>query len=1248
MGNISSIFKSFYDQYDRKAVKKAYNALSQRTLFADFYKKVPFSVEIRMKNDIFAMQISSDSIVSVELMTVIGFFFEKYSADRNCVWTQDMTKVKKFFCVGISEFTEFGGNIKFNITPEDAEKIIFMLEKNPRNKALHKELCDNLKMLENMCWEEYENTLEQALKQEEADRHIEEVTCMDLPLDWENVFAADTRASGIRADSVSDGLLYSLNNLGRVDIEYIAQITGEDCKAVISALKGSIFQNPDTWNECFYKGWETADEYLSGRVVEKWEKARKANIKYNGYFEDNVKALDKIIPNSISADNIYITLGSPWVPPDVIDDFIAYAFAFSGYRGDENYNTVHDEAEGVWEIPRKNRFNHSVSSETVYGTKRMNGLRILENTLNMKSVVVTDEVSSTVTKSGTKRVINKEETLLAQEKQKKLIQDFKEWVWKDKSRKDRLQQIYDEKYCSNVTRNYNGHFLSFPEMNPDEHLYDYQKNAVARIMFSPNTLLAHDVGAGKTYIMIAAGMEMRRIGMSKKNLYVVPNTLVGQWKEMFLKLYPNAKLLCVEPNHFTKDKRAHVMENIRDNDYDGIIMAYSSFELIPISKEYRRKKIKEQLNELKMKAEQKQENTTSLNKKIQALNKLIADLENAIEDQYDLMYFDELGINTLYVDEAHNFKNVPIQTQIKNVLGISAKGSAKCADMMDKVRIVQKQNNGRGVVFATGTPIANSLTDIFVMQKYLQSGELALLDLQSFDSWVGMFAEKKSEFEIDVDTNQYRLAERFTQFHNLPELSTLLSGIADFHRVDTVNGIPEMDGYQDIIVSKTSDFDKYLQKISDRADDVRKHLVKPKDDNMLKITTDGRKAALDLRLVDDSAAFTYQSKVAHCAENVFDIYRKTQSQKSTQLIFCDTSTPKESFNLYDELRRLLVSMGVNDCEIAYIHDAKNEKEREALFKDVQKGNVRVLIGSTFKLGLGVNVQDKLVALHHLDVPWRPSDMIQREGRILRKGNENKKVAIYRYMTEGSFDAYSWQLLESKQRTISEILAGCMTERMCKEIADTVLDYAEVKAISIGNPLLKERFETANRLVRNITLQRKFIETRQNMETELAEIPNKIARQNVFIENCEKDIEFYSANKREYDKLERKALRERVFMALSDNELSIREHVVDSYQGFAVIIPANMLKAKPFLYLAKNGRYYVEMGLSETGVVVRLDNCLDGLGAHLEKLKENLSNLYQRKTDIETELEKKGGYAEKIEVLKKELHEIDERLGVNYA
>ena len=1085
-------------------------------------------------------------------------------------------------------------------------------------------------------------------EREAKEAHVREVTCMDLPMDWENVFNSDVRTQGVHFESVSDALVRCLTTLGRVDIEYISSITGQDYKSVIAALKGSIYQNPDTWGECFYRGWETSEEYLSGNLIRKRNAAVRANEEYNGFFKDNIKAIDRVLPRTVAADDIYITLGSPWVPTDVIDEFVSYIMN-KRYKG-----TLHDELTGTWEIPNKAQFNHSVRSESTYGTPRMPAVTILEKTLNMKTVAVMDEIGNAINSTGKKRIINKPETVAATEKQEKLIKEFQTWVWAEEKRKERLQKIFEDNYSCVRRRVFDGSFLDFPTMSHKIKLFPYQKNAVARIIFTPNTLLAHDVGAGKTYVMVAAGMELVRMGLSKKNMYVVPNSIVVQWKGIFEDMYPQAKILCVEPRMFTTKNRNAVLERMRDEDFDAIIIAYSCFEHIPLSQEYYLKKLLEQRDEVAKLAGQKNKATSKLEKKKENITKALRDLAETMRTM-DMVCFDELGITRLFVDEAHNFKNVPVETKATLTLGIGGAGSKKCQDMMDKVRTVQKQNEGRGVVFATGTPITNSITDAFIMQQYLQSGELAMLELQSFDSWIGMFAERVTEFEIDVDTSSYRLATRFAKFHNLPELKAILSSVADFHQTGLLAGIPETEGYDDALIPKTLEFAAYLEDISRRADDVRHGRISRKDDNMLKITTDGRRAALDFRLVQPYAPFTYRSKAAQCAENVADIYFKTRGNKSTQLIFCDTSTPKAGFNLYDETKRLLIERGIPSLEIAFIHDASSDRQREKLFAKVRNGDIRILIGSTFKLGLGVNVQDRLIALHHLDVPWRPADMTQREGRILRQGNMNTKVKIFRYITEGSFDAYSWQLLETKARFIAGLLSGSLADRSGSDIDDVVLNYAEVKALAIGNPLVKDRVETANELARCMTLQRRFIENRIHLEQSLAELEGKKQNQKSLIERCKADMKYYSDRKTANEGAgdlqkwadeanDRKKLREDLHAAITSNILETSERVLAMYKGFDVVLPANMLSTNYYIWLRREGKYYIELSGKEIADLIRIENFLENFSEYYSNLRSGLTALRKQEADIRAELAKEESYSDRIEACKRKLELIDKKLG----
>lgn len=1131
---------------------------------------------------------------------------------------------------------------------------------------------------------DYINSKREESKKEEneeakrlEDQRIEEITSMDLPTDFENMWTLDERTKGIHTESIDNGLILSLSNLGRVDIEYIASITGQEYKTVILALKGSIYQDPNLWDECFYKGWQTADEYLSGNLIRKLRTAKEANEKYHGYFSDNVMALQEILPPSVATEDIYITLGSPWVPTYIIDDFITHLLGEAIKNLSQTASAVkHDEETGIWEIPFKSRYRSTRfagRSMSTYGTRRLEALSIIEKTLNQKTIAIFDEEIDYYGKK--KKKLNQEETLLALEKQKLIIKEFQEWVWLDPKRKEDLQTKYEDRYSSTKVRRFDGSFLTFPGLNPEIELFPYQKNAVARILFTPNTLLAHDVGSGKTYIMIAGGMELRRTGISKKNLYVVPNNLVGQWRDIFLHMYKDAKLLVIEPKSFTPQKRYETLKKMRDGDYDGIIIAYSSFEMIPMSFEHRARVVEDEI-EVYKRATSKL-NSDKFAKQRERLQKQLFEAHVGKREETDI-FFDELEINTIFLDEAHNYKNVPINTQVERVLGISSGGSAKCQDMLEKIYHVQKTNGGRGAVLATGTPITNSVTDAYVMQKYLQGGDLKMLGLSSFDGWIGMFAEKHTEFEIDIDTGSYRLATRFSRFHNLPELTSLFSSVADFHIVDKSIGVPDFKGYTDTITDRSYHFNEYLKVISKRADEVRSGKVKRNEDNLLLITTDGRKAALDMRLIDEKLLVNSGCKVAKCADNVYNIYEKTEAISATQLVFCDYSTPKMGFNLYDELKLLLVERGIPEKEIEYIHNAKSETAREKMFKAVREGKIRVLIGSTFKLGLGVNVQDKLIAIHHLDVPWRPADMTQREGRILRQGNTNSQVFIYRYITEGSFDAYSWQLLETKQRFISSLLSGHLSERDGSDVSDVVLNYAEIKAIAIGNPKIKERVECANELDKQIILRRERIKLHESFAQELNTIPTKIKNQEKLLFSAYEDLAtLHDEDKnarQEADELleneeldtlgelfeikesatsmkerladERRALRDLIDGEIRANIFSTEERELTEYRGFKLILPAGMRDEEPYIWLCGSGKYIIELGDSKLGYLKRIDRFLDTFTKHIAMLKEGLEILKSREEYIEEALNEPDVYSDRIEELKEKIKKIDDELGVN--
>ena len=1077
----------------------------------------------------------------------------------------------------------------------------------------------------------------------EKEERIYRASKMQLPLGYENDYHKDDRAKGVFFDSIPDALVYCYRTLGKVDIEYISAITGVGCKEVILALKGAIYQNPKKWGECFYKGWEMPEEYLSGYLLRKRSEARIANITYNNLFEENIKAISSLLSNCQLTEDVYVHPASPWMPSTIHDEFIKAKFGKPYKAYSANYVVQHDEKTGIWEVPAKVLYRQNVESYSKYGTKRMDGLEIYERTLNGSPIKVTDEKIDWQNGGKKIRVENQAETILALEKQKLLVKTFQEWVWEDKQRATQLKLIFSQKYGYYRRRKFDGSFLTFPGLNPDINLFPYQKDAVARIILSDNVLLAHDVGSGKTYEMIAAGMELRRMRISSKNLYVVPNNILGQWEELFHLLYKDAKVFCVYPKLFTPAKREETLIKIRDEDFDGIIMPYSVFDKIALSAAWVRDRFLEAQAEINNSKRKWTKSASAIKKAEKRLKQETLKRLEKIK-KYELpVYFDELGITRLFVDEAHNYKNVSIETNNSGIRGISTNGSIKCELMVEKVKYVQRKNNGKGVVMATGTPLTNSLTDAYVMQSYLQSGELALADIHSFDAWVGMFAEAETEFEIDVDTNSYRLATRLSKFHNMSQMTDMLSSIADFHSMEKSEDVPEFNGYTNHVIPQTPELKTFLTNISSRADLVHSGKVKRTEDNMLLITVDGRKAALDMRLIDKNLPFNKDSKVFVCASTAADIYHNTKENKLTQLIFCDSSTPSEKFNMYDEITRILVSLGVPRNEIAFVHDAKTEAQREKIFEKVRRGIIRILIGSTFKLGIGVNVQDKLIAIHHLDVSWRPADMVQRQGRILRQGNTNKEIFIHRYITEGSFDAYSWQLLEKKQHFINEILSGSVSSNHGKDIDDTVLDYAEVKALAIGNPLIKKRVEAINELIRLKTLHRKAQEEKEVLRRELLEIPPKQEYYLDRIREAKDDEEFVKLNKEKLAVEVRKEIRESFFKALDENAFQSQDTEFMDYRGFKVILPSFMPIDGPYVWLQRTGRYRVDMGNTEKGNLFRLDKCIDGLSQRIENYAERLEELKLRKKAIENQLNKPEDFEERIKECAKVIMELNKEL-----
>lgn len=894
-------------------------------------------------------------------------------------------------------------------------------------------------------------------------------------------------------------------------------------------------------------------------------------------------------PHDIPYTDIEVSLGVPWVSETIISDFIYFlrtgneAFAATGNML-QTY-VSYEPMTGYWNVEDKRlRGRDGVDRkqlEHTYGLPSYNALYILEAALNLREI----------------RRETEEETLAALEKQEVIEKLFKDWVWQDEDRRWEIEEAYNKLFQGCQTKEYSGRELKFPEMSPDITLFDYQKDAVMRVISEKNTLLAFDVGAGKTYIMIAAAMKMRQEGRSRKNLFVVPNHIVGQWELIFKQMYPAAKVLSVAPAAFRPQSRQKVLGQIQRGDYDGIIMAYSCFEMIPLSQEYLMEQMEQKLEELRNSLPVRRSEgyvsriSAAVDREKEYLKNQIAGLISMLEGPADAITFDQLEINTLFVDEAHNFKNIPLRSNLKRISGVNITGSKKCLEMLHKVRCVQENNQGRGAVFATGTPLCNSISDAYAMQMYLQYDKMKETHLDRFDNWVKSFAKPERVCEIDVDTSKYRFVLRFARFFNLPELSRLFSQIAAFHAVDNKEGIPRLERYGDVILPRNAALQSYMDQLCLRSEEIRAQQVDKTKDNMLKVSTDGRKAALDLRLVNQEQPFGECSKVWRCVQKVMEIYKEYNG--CSQIIFCDYSTPKaEKFNIYDELKQELMKQGVPSKEIAFIHSCRSEAEKVRLFEMVNRSAVRVLLGSTFKLGIGANVQTQLKAIHHLDVPWRPSDMVQREGRILRRGNRYQEIKIFRYIAEGSFDSYSWQLLETKQRFISQFLSGSEYQRSASDLEENVLTYAQVKALAISQPLMKVLAEKENELRRLQMLSDHHIHTQEAQRQAIAEQEEQLAilkgrltatEQNASYVGGISEDGFQAAYRTVKAVLTEDVIWGRTAFLL---ELSVL--------GFEIAIPgAEQQNAKkPYIVLSRNGADYpIEMGPSSGGNARRMVNFL---------------------------------------------------------
>ena len=1047
-------------------------------------------------------------------------------------------------------------------------------------------------------------------------------------------------------DTASEALAVSLGEKAKVDLSYMSELTGKSEEEVTRELAGVIFQNPVT------ETWETADEYLSGNVREKLQTAKVFAKNYPEY-EINVSALKNVQPKELDASEIEVRIGATWIDTSFVEDFMRETFETPDYLLNRNVIGVqYSDVTGQWNVKGKNADYGNTLANMTYGTSRANAYRILEDSLNLRDTRIFDVVMED---GKEKRVLNKKETMLASQKQEAIREAFKDWVFRDQGRREVLCAKYNELFNSIRPREYDGTHLKFPGMTPDIHLRPHQLNAVAHQLYGDNTLLAHCVGAGKTFEMIAAAMESKRLGLCQKSLFVVPNHLTEQWASDFLRLYPGANILAATKKDFEPANRKKFCSRIATGDYDAVIIGHSQFEKIPLSTERQISTIERQIAEIEMAIqavkEAKGERYTikQMEKTKKALNTRLSRLNDATRKD-NVVTFEQLGVDRLFVDESHNYKNLFLYTKMRNVAGIAQTEAQKSSDMFAKCQYLDELTGGKGITFATGTPISNSMTELYTNMRYLQYNTLQKLGLSNFDSWAATFGETQTAIELAPEGTGYRAKTRFAKFFNLPELISLFKESADIQTPDMLK-LPVPEAEYENVVLKPSEYQKEMVKaLADRAEAVRDRRVDAHIDNMLKITNDGRKLALDQRLVNDMLPDDENSKSATCVEKAFEVWEETKEQRSAQLIFCDLSTPKGdgTFNVYEDIRDKLIAKGVPKEEIAFIHDANTETRKAELFAKVRSGQVRFLLGSTAKMGAGTNVQDRLIALHHLDVPWRPSDIEQQEGRILRQGNLNPKVKIFRYVTEGTFDSYSWQLIENKQKFIGQIMTSKSPVRSCEDIDEAALSYAEVKALATGNPYIKEKMELDIQVSKLKLLKANHTSQRYRLEDNIAKTyPLQIASFKERIEGYENDIQAYQQKKpAEKDSFSMKigpkvytekkeagtALLEMCRMAKQPNmEVNIGE-----FGGFPMSVTFDSFWNKFILTLKGKLSHKVELGADALGNLQRISNALEAMPGKKEDLVQKLANVEQQletaKAEVQKPFPKEAELQEKMERL----------------
>ncbi len=1033
-------------------------------------------------------------------------------------------------------------------------------------------------------------------------------------------------------DTASEALAVSIGEKAKVDIPYMMELTGKTEEEVTEELTGVIFKNPLT------DKWEPSDEYLSGNVREKLNVARQFTENHPEYMV-NVQALERVQPKDLDASEIEARLGATWISPDYITEFMAETFHTP--RQHINYERIkvqYAEVTGQWNVKGKNvdSSNNPLSTAT-YGTQRANAYRLLEDALNLRDTKIYDTIHDA---DGEHRVLNRKETTLAQQKQELIREEFKEWIFKDMSRRETLCKIYNERFNSVRPREYDGSHIQFVGMNPEIKLMDHQKNAVAHILYGNNTLLAHCVGAGKTFQMIAAGMESKRLGLAQKSLYVVPNHLLEQWGSDFLRLYPGANILVATKKDFEPANRKRFCSRIATGDYDAVIIGHSQFEKIPLSRERQIALLEDQIADITYSIEAAKEEAGQQYtvKQMEKTKKTLKAKLEKLNDQTrkdDVVTFEQLGVDRLFVDESHYYKNLFLYTKMRNVAGISQTDAQKSSDMFMKCRYMDEITGGKGITFATGTPVSNSMTELYTIMRYLQYDTLMNMGMGHFDSWAATFGETVTAIELSPEGTGYRAKTRFARFFNLPELISIFKEAADIQTADMLNlPVPEAE-YINEVLKPSEEQKEMVEAFSERAEKVRGGVVDPRVDNMLKITNDGRKCALDQRLLNDMLPDAGESKVNACVENAFQVWEEGKDTQATQLIFCDLSTPKTdgTFNVYDDVRNKLVERGIPKEQIAFIHEYNTEVKKAELFAKVRAGQVRILMGSTPKLGAGTNVQDRLLALHHLDCPWKPSDLEQQEGRILRQGNQNDKVKIFRYVTENTFDSYMWQILENKQKFISQIMTSKSPVRACEDVDDTALSYAEIKALATGNEYIKEKMDLDVQVSKLKLLKANHTSQIYRLESDIAKrypvqitaLKEKIAGMRVDADVVKgidlQDNDHFAMTVGGKLYTDKKEVGLALISAASGLKSVKSAGQIGEYHGFALSSEYNFLSNTYTMTIKGKCSYKIEFGKDTLGNIQRIHNALSAIEKKLADTEQNLETVQQQLKTAQEEVQK---------------------------